>query len=215
LSHIFITIMSGADDGKVFEFEKTPIMLGRHEKDDVYLPFDKRVSRHHARITNEKDTYFIEDVGPEGEGSTNKTYIIEDKAAKPIPAGTITPLASGAILKLGPVWLKFECKDDIEKLQKDAKDIHNQFEEAGKRLSQAEFEKLLNNIIKKLQKAKKAIEVEELVNVMNEMRNEISKAQKTPPPEPIRICPTEVNDQDIHSIKNELILLEKRFKKHK
>ncbi|MDO8727097.1 MAG: FHA domain-containing protein [Candidatus Methanoperedens sp.] len=215
MSYIFITIMSGAEDGKVFEFESTPIVLGRHEKDDVYLRFDNKVSRHHARITKEKVNYFIEDVGPEGKGSANKTYIIEDKAAKLIPPRSPTIVFSGAILKLGPVWLKFECKDDIKTLQKDAKDIRGQFEEAGKKLSKAEFEKLFNNFIKKLQKVEKTTEVEEIFKVINEMKNELSKALETPPPEPIRMCPAEVNDQDLQSIRNELILFKEGLKKHK
>jgi len=102
LTAIKITIMSGADDGKVFELEKNHIMLGRHTDDDVFLPYDSRVSRHHARITKKGDSYFIEDVGPEEKGSTNGTYV-EDKKI-----GTKTAISSGEMILLGNVWVKFE-----------------------------------------------------------------------------------------------------------
>jgi pSer/pThr/pTyr-binding forkhead associated (FHA) protein len=94
--------MSGADDGKVFEFDKVPIILGRHRDDDVCLPYDVRVSRHHARIIKEGNSYFIEDVGPEGKGSTNGTYIDDRKVT------TKTPLSSGEIISVGSVLVKFE-----------------------------------------------------------------------------------------------------------
>ncbi len=102
LERLNITIMSGAEDGKVFEFNSTPITLGRHPEDDVYLPHDKRVSRHHARITREGDSYLIEDVGPEGKGSKNRTYVND----KIITARTV--ISSGEMILLGSVWVKFE-----------------------------------------------------------------------------------------------------------
>ena len=94
--------MSGAEDGKVFGLEKTPIILGRHPDDDVHLPYDSRVSRHHARITQKGDSYFIEDMGPEGKGSTNGTYVGEKKI------GAKTAISSGEMILLGSVWVKFE-----------------------------------------------------------------------------------------------------------
>jgi len=102
LDGVKITVMSRAEDGKVFELEKTPIVLGRHPDDDVCLPYDSRVSRHHARITKKGDSYFIEDVGPEGKGSTNGTYVGEKKI------GAKTAISSGEMILLGSVWIKFE-----------------------------------------------------------------------------------------------------------
>ena len=101
---IVITVMSGADDGKVFEFDKTPIMLGRHTEDDVCLPYDTRVSRHHARVTREGNSYFIEDLGPEGKGSTNGTYINDSRIEGK------TPISSGDMVLLGGGWVKFGTK---------------------------------------------------------------------------------------------------------
>ena len=102
LDGVKITVMSGAEDGKIFELEKTPIMLGRHPDDDVCLSYDSRVSRHHARITKKGDVYFIEDVGSEGKGSTNGTYVGEKKIS------TETAISSGEMILLGSVWVKFE-----------------------------------------------------------------------------------------------------------
>jgi len=101
---IVITVMSGVDDGKVFELDKTPIMLGRHADDDVYLPYDTRCSRHHAQIIKKGKSYFIEDIGPEGKGSTNGTYLNGKKIIGR------TPLSSGTLALLGTVWIKFEAR---------------------------------------------------------------------------------------------------------
>jgi pSer/pThr/pTyr-binding forkhead associated (FHA) protein len=101
---IVITVMSGAEDGKTFELSQTPFMLGRHPDDDVCLPYDTRVSRRHARITKEGKTYFIEDVGPEGKGSTNGTYVDDKKTTGK------TLISTGEMVLLGGVWIKFETK---------------------------------------------------------------------------------------------------------
>jgi pSer/pThr/pTyr-binding forkhead associated (FHA) protein len=105
---IVITAMSGAEDGKTFELSKTPFMLGRHRDDDVCLPYDTRVSRHHARITKEGKTYFIEDVGPEGKGSTNGTYVNDNKITDK------TPISTGETVLLGSVWIRFEVKHEAQ-----------------------------------------------------------------------------------------------------
>jgi len=101
---IIITVMSGAEDGKIIELSKTRFMLGRHPKDDVCLPYDTRVSRHHAIMTKEDDSYFIEDVGSEGKGSTNGTYVGDKKITSK------THLISGDTVLLGGVWVRFEEK---------------------------------------------------------------------------------------------------------
>jgi len=101
---VVITVMSGAEDGKTFELSKTTFMLGRHPHDDVCLPYDSRVSRHHAQITKKCDSYFIEDVGPNGKGSTNGTYVGEKRI------GTTTAIQSGEMILLGSVWIRFEAK---------------------------------------------------------------------------------------------------------
>lgn len=100
-NNISILIMSGADDGKVLTLDKDTISLGRHPDDDVCLPYDARTSRHHAIITQMGDSYFIEDVGSEGKGSTNGTYVNEKRTHGK------TPISSGDMILLGNVWIRF------------------------------------------------------------------------------------------------------------
>jgi pSer/pThr/pTyr-binding forkhead associated (FHA) protein len=99
---IKITIMSGAEDGKVFILHNSPLTLGRHQEDDVYIPYDTRVSRHHARISHEDNAYYIEDVGSDGQGSKNCTYLNDKKVTSK------TIITSGEMILLGAVWVKFE-----------------------------------------------------------------------------------------------------------
>lgn len=100
-----ITVMSGAADGRVFEFEDAPVVVGRHPDDDVVLPDDYRVSRHHARITRQDKGYFLEDVGAEGIGSTNGTYLdglrVQGKAS----------ISPGDMFLVGTVWLQLNLID--------------------------------------------------------------------------------------------------------
>ena len=105
-NRVTITVTSGADDGREFSLDKVPFMLGRHPDDDVFLPYDTAVSRHHARISREGSTYVIEDVGPQGGGSTNGTYINNS-------TGKITGrvvVSSGDLILLGGVWVRFQVK---------------------------------------------------------------------------------------------------------
>lgn len=101
---IAITIMNGAADGKIFEFRKTPIVLGRHPNDDVYFPHNNKVSRHHATINQEDNCYFIEDTGPQGQGSTNGTFVDGNRIT------CKTSICSPCLILLGGVCVKFEVK---------------------------------------------------------------------------------------------------------
>ena len=99
-----IRVMSGAQDGRIFNIDRTPIMVGRHSEDDIYLSGDNRLSRHHARITREGDSFFIEDVGPQGKGSTNGTYVGKNRVAEK------TAISPGDIILLGSIYVKFESR---------------------------------------------------------------------------------------------------------
>lgn len=101
---IVITVLSGVEDGKIIELSKTPFMLGRHPDDDVLLPYDTKVSRHHARVTKEDILHFIEDVGSEGKGSANGTFVNEKRVTSK------TPISTGDEILLGGVWVKIEAK---------------------------------------------------------------------------------------------------------
>ena len=102
-----ITVMSGAEDGRVFEFDETPVVLGRHPDDSVFLPHSRGVSRHHARITRKGESYFIEDVGSKGKGSANGTYL-----SSGLRITSRTSISPGDLFLLGTVWLRLDKRDD-------------------------------------------------------------------------------------------------------
>lgn len=105
--YLTITVMSGAEDGRIFELQRFPVVLGRHPEDSVFLPHDPGVSRHHAQITCKGDSFFLEDLGVNGKGSTNGTYLNGHIV------NTKTLISSGEMLLLGTVWLRFDKPDDI------------------------------------------------------------------------------------------------------
>lgn len=107
LKFVTITVMSGADDGRQFELHEFPVTLGRHPDDDVFLPHDRRVSRHHAKMTRNGDSFFVEDVRAKGKGSINGTYLNGHKV------NTKTSISGSDILLLGTVFLRFDKRDDI------------------------------------------------------------------------------------------------------
>jgi pSer/pThr/pTyr-binding forkhead associated (FHA) protein len=94
-------VMNGADDGKVFVIGYFPFTLGRLPEDDVSLPYDTRMSRHHARISGDAKMCFIEDTGPDGKGSTNGTSVNDKKITGK------TQLSYGDMILLGTVLVKF------------------------------------------------------------------------------------------------------------
>jgi pSer/pThr/pTyr-binding forkhead associated (FHA) protein len=97
-----ISVLSGADDGKVFDFDKPCITIGRYPDNDVCLPHDKRVSRHHIKIIKTGEEYFLEDIGPDGKGSTNGTYIGNSKV------NIRAAISFHELILIGSVLLRFE-----------------------------------------------------------------------------------------------------------
>ena len=206
MDHIELTVMSGEQDGEVFSFPATPITLGRHPFDDVYLPYDVRVSRQHARITRENGTYYIEDLGPEGKGSANGTYLIDvDKGMNGTRISGKISISSGTHFHLGPVWLKFES---ISELEHYVQTIPTQIENASNKLSPEKLENLVTKITELLHKLNNDVTGEDLVGIVNEIRALLSETQELPLSDPIEEVP---DDQD--SIKSIRIQLQIALKK--
>jgi pSer/pThr/pTyr-binding forkhead associated (FHA) protein len=57
-----LEILSGPADGLSFEMKKPQMVIGRDRDADISLP-DLLVSRQHARITQDRGEYWIEDLG--------------------------------------------------------------------------------------------------------------------------------------------------------
>lgn len=104
MPQIAIALMSGPKDGDVLAFEtllnaddETEITIGRREGCDVCLSYDSQVSREHAVVMFDGDTFWLEDLD-----STNGTFIndqrIEGRA----------PIAPGKLFRIGRTWLRIE-----------------------------------------------------------------------------------------------------------
>jgi len=103
-SSVIIEVLNGVEDGKKLEFSNFPITIGRHSSDNLYLPYDKNISRHHARIVRNGREYSLEDIGWEGRGSTNGTYL----NGKLIAGKTY--LSSGDTFLIGNVLFRFRVE---------------------------------------------------------------------------------------------------------
>ncbi len=84
-------------------FKKLPIVTQKE-----FLNLLTKISRRHARITFKDGTYYIEDIGTKGIGSTYGTYVngVRLEAKKPYP------LSSGDRIKFGPVECVFEMGEE-------------------------------------------------------------------------------------------------------
>jgi pSer/pThr/pTyr-binding forkhead associated (FHA) protein len=104
MDEIVVALMSGPKDGDVITIntlldsdEPVEMTIGRREGCDVCLSYDSQVSREHARLTFDGDTFWLEDLG-----STNGSYI-ED-----IRIDERTELEAGQLFRIGRTWLRVE-----------------------------------------------------------------------------------------------------------
>lgn len=80
--------------GKVFTIQDD-VVMGRSPKSDIFLN-DSFASHKHARITKAGDNYYLEDLG-----STNGTFLDEEKIKKAVP------LNLGDRIRIGKTILEF------------------------------------------------------------------------------------------------------------
>jgi pSer/pThr/pTyr-binding forkhead associated (FHA) protein len=74
-----LVMRSGPSSGKVFSLEKAELFVGRDLNNDV-VANDPEVSRRHARLFKQGNSYTLEDLG-----STNGTFINGQRLASPYP----------------------------------------------------------------------------------------------------------------------------------
>ncbi len=84
-----LLVQQGPRVGQVFDLNKPVVTIGREAGSDIVLE-DPQVSRHHARLTLQGDSYFVEDLG-----STNGSFVNGRRVMSP------TPLNPGDKLGLG------------------------------------------------------------------------------------------------------------------
>ena len=102
---IKVVLMSGPDDGlEVWLREANnqgqaandgwQVSIGRHDDNDLVIPFDTQVSRKHASIKLVDGSLFIDDLG-----SHNGTYVEHRRIEQ------ATPIELGQLLRMGYTWL--------------------------------------------------------------------------------------------------------------
>jgi len=84
-----LIMRAGAEQGKEFPLEKSELVIGRDQGNDIVI-IDPEVSRRHARVFLQGGSYVIEDLG-----STNGTYVNGQRLTGPYV------LRSGELINLG------------------------------------------------------------------------------------------------------------------
>lgn len=89
-----LIVRRGPAAGTKFQLDRDVIGLGRHKESDIFLN-DITVSRRHAELRREDNTYLVTDLG-----SLNGTYVNRERVDK-------SELASGDELQIGKFRLLF------------------------------------------------------------------------------------------------------------
>ncbi len=104
-----VTILFGENRGKFYEIkENEKVFLGRGEESDIILDRNS-VSKLHCCIYMEEDCCLIMDLG-----STNGTYVNDEKADSPIQ------LFSGDIIRAGGFELMFESDNHNDRCRRNS-----------------------------------------------------------------------------------------------
>jgi pSer/pThr/pTyr-binding forkhead associated (FHA) protein len=85
-----LEILSGPSDGLEFELTKDVVLIGREINTDIALPLEISLSRAHARLSQNKGEFWLEDLN-----SNHGTYIGGQKVTKKVK------LLPGTIFKAG------------------------------------------------------------------------------------------------------------------
>ncbi len=104
MEQIEVALMSGPQDGAVLTFERLldseePIVIsiGRREGLDICLSYDSQVSREHAVLIYDGETFWLED-----RQSTNGTYVGDTKITGRVE------IQPGQLFRIGRTWLRVE-----------------------------------------------------------------------------------------------------------
>lgn len=100
MAELTFRVLEGADRGRIYDCDDTPITIGREDGNTIQLN-DERISRFHAKIQEDQDKLILTDLD-----STNGTKINGDDA-------TIRILRAGDILTMGRSSLLFGSRADI------------------------------------------------------------------------------------------------------
>ncbi|MGI8551329.1 MAG: FHA domain-containing protein [Dehalococcoidia bacterium] len=90
----FMKILAGERKGQRVELTGDSLTVGRSQDNAMSLADDERLSRHHARLSRQKEIWLVEDLS-----STNGTFV--ERSGRPMRIVKPTPLADGDILVIG------------------------------------------------------------------------------------------------------------------
>ena len=107
LEKISVTLMSGPRDGEILVFPvKDPnvqhplvLTIGRREGSDIRLNYDSQVSRLHAHLGFDGESFWLEDMG-----SRNGTFVDEER----LEANKRMFIGAGTIFRVGRTWVRLD-----------------------------------------------------------------------------------------------------------
>ncbi|HEQ71195.1 MAG TPA: adenylate/guanylate cyclase domain-containing protein [Spirochaetia bacterium] len=95
--NIRLLITKGTDQGRVYETNRYPFIIGRDASTDFQIKGDNNISRQHVKVNVDEDGgVWIEDLG-----STNGCFVNNVRINKR------TELSNGCTIIIGNTWLKF------------------------------------------------------------------------------------------------------------
>jgi class 3 adenylate cyclase len=95
--NIRLLVTKGNDQGRVYESNRFPFIIGRDPGADFQLKSDNNISRNHTKLSaDEEGTVWIEDLG-----STNGCFVNNVRIQKK------TELKQASTIIIGSTWLKF------------------------------------------------------------------------------------------------------------
>lgn len=114
-----LVVLTGDLQGTEFPLTGREMTLGRRPEASISLPYDQRVSRHHARLLFRDGHWYIEDTG-----SANGTYVNDRRIHEP------TRLRPGDRIRVGRTWLEV-VPEAVPAAQREAERLVSVVEEIG------------------------------------------------------------------------------------
>jgi pSer/pThr/pTyr-binding forkhead associated (FHA) protein len=100
---VFLMVMNGPEDGRVFRITANPASLGRLEANHIVLALDPTISRRHAQISEDRGAYYLEDL--------DSRHGTELEGVKIVGK---TELRDGNLIQIGETRLQFEIVPGAE-----------------------------------------------------------------------------------------------------
>jgi pSer/pThr/pTyr-binding forkhead associated (FHA) protein len=99
---IYLMVMSGPEDGRIFPLAKESTSIGRLDSNDVALMLDPFVSRAHARVTREGERFLISDLD---------SKFGTDVDGVKVPPGGKSELRHESMIRVGETLLVFRTAE--------------------------------------------------------------------------------------------------------